>query len=195
MARSWKKSASIDADADRGATVVITHQLPETRHAEYERWLREIVPTCQASPGYLDWHVVRAIAGLTETYTNIVRFDTPANLNQWIASPERTRLLAVVSPLLTGEDLVMKSGWDFLFASEAPSARPPKRWKQFLVTWSAILPLSLTVPWFVSPVLNVIGASGKPMISAIAVTGIMVFLMVYLVMPYYTKLIRRWLYS
>jgi hypothetical protein len=42
-----------------GATVVITHRVREGKNADYESWLSEISPLCKASPGYLDWHIVR----------------------------------------------------------------------------------------------------------------------------------------
>ena len=59
--------------ATEGATVVITHRLRENKSAEYESWLQEIAPLCKASPGYLDWHIVRPIPGLSETFTIIIR--------------------------------------------------------------------------------------------------------------------------
>lgn len=63
-----------------GATVVITHRIRAGKLAEYETWLEQIAPLCKAAPGHLDWHIVRPIAGLTETYTVIIRFDTAAHL-------------------------------------------------------------------------------------------------------------------
>ena len=69
--------------SDQGATVVITHRVREGKHADYESWANEIAPQCGASPGHLDWHIVRPISGLTETYTLIIRFDTRAHLQGW----------------------------------------------------------------------------------------------------------------
>jgi antibiotic biosynthesis monooxygenase (ABM) superfamily enzyme len=64
----------------QGATVVITHRVREDKHAEYEIWLGEIVPLCKASPGHLDWHIVRPISGLTETYrTHLTSLNQCAN--------------------------------------------------------------------------------------------------------------------
>jgi antibiotic biosynthesis monooxygenase (ABM) superfamily enzyme len=52
-----------------GATVVITHKVRGDRQADYEHWLAEISPVSRAWPGWLDWHIVRPVAGITETYT------------------------------------------------------------------------------------------------------------------------------
>lgn len=187
---------AVDVKPDEGATVVITHRVRENRQSEYERWLEEIAPLCQASPGHLDWHIVRPIAGLTETYTVIIRFDTKAHLQAWMESPTRARLVEKARPLfVTGDDFFVSSGLDFWFTPTGAKARVPVRWKQFLVTWSAIYPLALVVPLIVTPVLQYLGVPNNRFVATLAATGLVVFLMVYVVMPRYTKLLQRWLFS
>lgn len=179
-----------------GATAVITHSVRRDKHADYEAWLDEVGPICRRSPGHLDWHVVRPIPGLTQTYTFIIRFDTTGHLQQWMDSPERARLIEEVRPLLvTGDDFFISSGLDFWFTPGGANAKVPVRWKQYLVTWSAIYPLVLGVPLAVVPALRRVGFPDNPLLTTLAVTGTIVFLMVYVVMPRYTKLIKRWLFS
>lgn len=179
-----------------GATVVITHRIREGKLPDYERWLDKIAPLCRASPGHLDWHIVRPIPGLTETYTVIIRFDTTLHLQRWMQSPERVRLIKEVQPLFaTGDDFFVSSGLDFWFTPAGASAKVPVRWKQYLVTWSAIYPLALGVPLVVRPLLNAIGAPDNNLLTTLAVTATVVLLMVYVVMPRYTKLIKSWLFT
>jgi uncharacterized protein len=179
-----------------GATVVITHRVRGDKHAEYERWLDEIAPICRASPGNLDWHIVRPIAGVTETYTVIIRFDTTEHLKNWMTSSDRERLISKVQPLFAGtDDFYISSGLDFWFTPAGAKAKIPKRWKQYLITWSAIYPLALGVPYVVTPVLRLSGVSGSLLLTTLAVTAVVVFLMVYVVMPRYTRLVQRWLFN
>lgn len=179
-----------------GATVVITHRLRENKREEYERWLQEIAPVCKASPGYLDWHIVRPIPGLTETYTVIIRFDTEVHLREWMESAARAQLIEKVRPLfVTGDDFFISSGLDFWFTPAGAKAKVPVRWKQYLVTWSAIYPLALGTPLVVTPILQYLGVPNNRLIATFAVTGFVVFLMVYVVMPRYTRLVQRWLFS
>lgn len=179
-----------------GATVVITHRVRQGKHAEYESWLNEIAPLCKASPGHLDWHIVRPIRGLTETYTVIIRFDTRAHLQEWMVSPTRARLIENVQSLfVTGDDFYISSGLDFWFTPEGAKAKIPVRWKQYLVTWSAIYPLVLCIPKVIAPVLRFLYVPDNQFLTTLAGTGSVVFLMVYLVMPRYTKLIKRWLFT
>ncbi|WP_167632267.1 antibiotic biosynthesis monooxygenase [Mariprofundus ferrooxydans] len=185
-----------DAESFEGATVVITHRLRNDKHAEYEKWLEEIAPLCKAFPGHLDWHIIRPIPGLTETYTIVIRFDTEAHLKGWMESPTRARLIEKVRPLfVTGDDFFVSSGLDFWFTPAGAQAKVPVRWKQCLVTWSAIYPLVLGVPLLIVPVLRHMGVPDNNFITTLAVTGIVVFLMVYVVMPHFTKLIRQWLFK
>lgn len=178
-----------------GATVVITHRLRENALAEYEDWLKEIAPLCKASPGHLDWHIVRPIPGLSETYTIVIRFDTIDHLRAWMESPTRARLIEKVQHLFaTGDDFFISSGLDFWFTPAEAKAKVPIRWKQYLVTWSAIFPLALVVPLLVTPLLHVLGVPNNRFVGTLTVTGVVVFLMVYVVMPRYTRLLRRWLF-
>jgi uncharacterized protein len=182
--------------ATEGATVVITHRLRENKSAEYESWLQEIAPLCKASPGYLDWHIVRPIPGLSETFTIIIRFDTIDHLRGWMESPTRARLIDKVQHLFaTGDDFFISSGLDFWFMPSGAKAKVPIRWKQYLVTWSAIFPLALIVPLLVAPVLQLLDFPSNRFTSTLAVTGVVVFLMVYVVMPRYTRLLQRWLFK
>lgn len=185
-----------NGSVNQGATVVITHRVRAGKHADYEAWLIEIAPLCKAAPGHLDWHLVRPVAELTETFTVIIRFDTAAHLKQWMDSPARAQLIEKVGPLLvTGDDFFVSSGLDFWFAPGGAKASIPVRWKQYLVTWSAIFPLVLGVPLFVRPLLSRLGAPDSHLLTTLVVTGTVVFLMVYVVMPRYTKLIKRWLFA
>lgn len=185
-----------DRPADHGATVVITHRVREDKVADYEDWLKEISPLAKASPGNLDWNIVRPIPGLTSTFTIILRFDSEAHLRGWIDSPTRARLIKKAEPLFVqGDHYDISSGLDFWFMPPGAKAVIPVRWKQLLVTWSAIYPLVVVVPLMVRPALAQLSMDGNRLVTALFVTGIVVFLMVYVVMPRYTRLLKRWLFA
>ncbi len=88
----------------------------------------------------------------------------------------------------------MSSGLDFWFTPEGAKAKLPTRWKQFLVTWSAIFPLvtgaSIGVNWAV----HQLELADNFYLKTLFVTCVVVSLMVYVVMPRYTKLVSRWLF-
>lgn len=181
---------------NQGASVVINHHIVDGKQNEYEDWLNEIGPLCRSAVGNIDWQIIRPIPNLTFNYTVIIRFDSIQNLKNWMASDTRKNLIEKVKPLFARDDkYYIKSGLDFLFPTENEKQKSPVRWKQFLVTWSAIYPLSLLIPLLVQPLLKTLYVPGNKFITAFFVSGLVVFIMVYLLMPSYTKLIRKWLYN
>jgi len=178
-----------------GATAVITHQVRDAQHAEYEHWLTQIVPLVRETTGFLDVQIIRPLRGLTDTYTVILRFDCEDDLRGWLTSSSRQRMIETVKPILAkGDSYSVHSGIDFLFEPQGSGHRVPVRWKQFLVTWTAILPLTLVLPLMVAPALHALGWHNRIVITVV-VSAAAVFLMVYVVMPRYTRLVRRWLFT
>jgi uncharacterized protein len=190
------KAHEVLEDQDHGATVVITHRIREGASTAYEDWLQEIGPVCRSFPGHLDWQIIRPITGLSGTYTVVIRFDTEEHLRQWMYSDERKRLIEKVRPLFVDEDRFhIRTGLDIWFAPEGANVSVPMRWKQFLVTWSAIFPLVLGMPLLITPLFRALGIPENHYLLTFVVTGTVVFLMAYVVMPHYTRLIRRWLFA
>ena len=184
-----------NAALSNGATVVISHRVCPDQHDGYDVWLNEISPICRASKGFLDLQIVRPISGLTSTYTVVIRFETRDHLEGWMNSLERKRLIEKARPLLVkDDDFYISSGLDFWFIPEGAEAKVPIRWKQALVTWSAIYPLVLGMPLLVLPLLRQVGLPANRYVDTLIVTGTLVALMVYVVMPRYTRLIQRWLF-
>jgi hypothetical protein len=187
---------STEASAENGATVVITHRVKAGKHAEYENWLARIGAACRASPGHLDWQIIRPIRDLSVSYTVIIRFDTVAHLRAWMESTQRRELISEAAALFaTDDEYSIHSGLDFWFVPRGGKMKVPVRWKQFVVTWSAIYPLAMLVPLAIAPVIRGARISeARPLVTLIT-TGVIVFLMVYVVMPRYTKWVQRWLFA
>lgn len=179
-----------------GATVVITHRIRDGQQAGYEEWTKEIHAVSKRADGFLQWQIIRPVTGITATYTFILRFDTREHLQKWMNSPERARLIDNVGPLLAkGDSFFIRSGLDFWFTPGEAKARLPVRWKQFLVTWSAIYPLSIGMQLAVTPLFHELGLPQNRYLYTLCTTGLVVALMVYVVMPRYTKLLKRWLFD
>jgi hypothetical protein len=183
---------SIDAHAEPAAsetvTGIIVHHPRAGARSEYEQWLSDIRETCQRFPGYLSTDVIRPV-GKQRNYTVIIRFAGVEALRAWLESPERREHLQRIEHALEqGDRYEIRSGLDFWFTP--PTVKPPKRWKQYLLTLSSIFPLTVIVPWALAPLLG-----GMPLLATKAViAAVIVALMVYAIMPHYTRLVSRWLY-
>jgi uncharacterized protein len=183
-------------EIESGATAVITHRIQTGFESQYENWLREIGPICRSSKGILDWQIIRPIPGMTFTYTIVIRYDSHENLHAWMNSKERKDLIEKVHSILaTGDDFYINSGLDFWFTPEGAKATVPVRWKQFLITWSAIFPLVLVTPLVLLPPLRLVSVPQNEYFEALLVSGVVVFLMIYVVMPHYTRMVKDWLFK
>lgn len=113
-----------------------------------------------------------------------------------MASSTRARLIEKASPLLAkGDSFFISSGLDFWFTPQGAQARIPIRWKQLLVTWSAIYPLVLCLPLVIVPLLRALGLPQILYLDMLVITGTVAALMIYVVMPRYTRLIQTWLFN
>jgi antibiotic biosynthesis monooxygenase (ABM) superfamily enzyme len=183
-------------DADHTATVVITHQVKEDAKRNYEVWLKEIIPVSKSYAGHLGVGIVHPVPGATVTYTVIIRFDTRKNLLAWMESNDRKKLIEKVTPYLVEEDrFYVRSGLDFWFTPEEAKAKLPTKWKQFLVTWSAIFPLVLAMSALIDWLTASASITLNHYLKVLGLTFLVVGMMVYVVMPRYTKLVHKWLFS
>ena len=175
-------------------TSVIQHHVKPGAEAQYEAWLREITPTAQRFPGHQGANIIRPLEG-TGLYTIVLHFDTLEHAQAWLASDIRRALLAQVEPLFVhGDQVEIKTGAEFWFTplSAQKHATP---YKQFLLTLSAIFPLTILVPWVLRPLFQAVPALGLPGISHLLISALIVGVMTYMIMPYYTRLMAGWLYQ
>jgi antibiotic biosynthesis monooxygenase (ABM) superfamily enzyme len=180
-------------DPQDSVTSVIQQRPKPTAVAEYEAWLKEITPAAQRFPGHRGVNVIRP-HDASGAYTIVLHFDTLEHLTAWLESDTRARLVEKVRPLLvTSERIEIKTGLEFWF-TPPPGHRQAKPYKQFLVTFSAIFPLTIVVPWVLQPVFARLPLLGQLIVSNFIVVAIIVGLMTYVIMPRYTRLIANWLY-
>jgi antibiotic biosynthesis monooxygenase (ABM) superfamily enzyme len=173
-------------------TVVIEHLPVPGAAAAYEAWLARIIPVAATFPGHRGTHVLRP-QGAEGQYTVTLRFDDVESASHWLASSVRRGLLAEVAPLLTGSEKVRTvTGMEFWFTAPPGSARTAPAYKQFLVAWSVIYPLTFAVPWLLRPLLQ--SLADWPLIAHLVDTGAVVFVMTFVIMPHYTRLVARWLF-
>lgn len=197
---------SIDADS-RGAsvavpneivTLVIRHRIKAGLETRYEQWLRRIVSVAAGYPGHLGVDVIRGTSGGLRLFTCVLRFHSTQAMQAWMDSQERRVLVAEAAPMLAdGDQTQVNPHKEFWFnpAAEdtAGEGSAPPRWKQACVSFLVILPLTLFVPIFWSPVFRLVPWLSGYVASTALVTITIVLLVVYLMMPAATRLLAPWL--
>ncbi|SFE98873.1 antibiotic biosynthesis monooxygenase [Spirosoma endophyticum] len=186
-------SASIPIDLDSAVTTIIIqrpfkHQIPA-----YENWLKEMVPLAQEADGHRGVNVIRP-HGQNEEYTIVLHFASEASLRHWLDSDTRKQMIEKVRPLLnTDEKIDIKTGLEFWFTPPETKKNAPA-YKQFLITLSAIFPLSVLISWFLAPIFSALPFLSLPLVKPFLTSLLIVGLMTFVIMPRYVRLVANWLY-
>lgn len=185
---------SEEVKLDTPVTTVIRQRPRPDTVARYEDWLIEITAAAQKFAGHRGVNVIRP-SKPGDAYTIVLHFDTIANLRGWLDSEVRLRLIDKIKPFLGAQEHIdIKTGLEFWF-TPPPGAAHAKPYKQFLVTLSAIFPLTIIVPWLLRPLFVAVPVLALPGISHLLVAAAIVALMTYVIMPRYTRLVSGWLYG
>jgi antibiotic biosynthesis monooxygenase (ABM) superfamily enzyme len=184
---------SVSTSQDKSVAFIITHTVKAGEGERYERWLADILGAVSSFPGYLGRQVFPPAQGARK-YTTIVHFDSHDHLEAWAESDKRKSFVGGVTDLLEKGDLhQIRTGVDFWFTPEGVVS--PKPWKQFLLTLTAVYPLSLIIPRLLDPLFRVAPFLGNQLISGLLVAAILTALLTFVVMPRFTRLVERWLYK
>lgn len=173
-------------------TLVIDHKVRPGEQLRYETWLKRTVTAARRQPGHLGVNVIRP-AGDSPVFTSVLRFASAQQLHTWIESAERQALVEEVLPLLEGGDHpVVHSDAEFWFTPARAAAPQPPRWKQAVVSYAVILPLSIVIPALWHPVFVRYPLLGGPLASNMLITACIV-VSVILIMPRVTRWCAAWL--
>ncbi|MBD2755180.1 antibiotic biosynthesis monooxygenase [Spirosoma validum] len=175
---------------DSAVTTIIVQRPYKDQIQAYENWLNHMVPLAQGADGHRGVNVIRP-HGDNQTYTIVLHFDSEAHLRNWLESDTRRMMIEKVRPFLdTDEKIEVKTGLEFWFTPpETKKVAPP--YKQFLITLSAIFPLSMLVPWLFAPVFSTLPFLIKAFMTSLIIVGLMTFV----IMPRYVRLVAKWLYQ
>lgn len=177
-------------------TSIITHRVRPGCEAEYEQWLDDVIGAAHTFDGHQSVEVLRPAPDHGD-YTLAVHFDSLDHLQGWLDSDVRQSYLARLDHLLREDQTVeIRTGLEFWFTPPAPAPNPPPpAWKQWLITLSALYPLIFLVPLAWSPAFHNLVVFDVPGTRQLVTAATITALLTFVIMPRYTRLVRRWLYS
>src|SRR5450830_115022 len=124
--------------ADKAA-LLVQHAVAPAAREQYEAWVAAVTLECQRFAGFQGVAVIRPTSK-DPAYTLLVHFDSHAQLQTWVGSAQRRRLVEELRPLLLRAERV-RAGMGLWFMPALIGAPQAKPFKQFLLTFSAIYPL------------------------------------------------------
>lgn len=175
---------------DEPVTAVISHLVKPGREKDYEMWFHGIAADARRFKGHLGVTAIRPRDHHLPEYVVILKFDKYVNLKIWLESDIRKKWIYRLQPLIQKpEDIHTLTGLETWFALPNIKTYPPK-YKMALVTWFAVF----SVLSLVTPLLNPVTSLLPALLGRLMVTGVVVTVLTYVVMPFLTRILRQWLY-
>lgn len=177
---------------EQSVTVVISQLVKPGCEDAYEAWLKNIVTVARTYQGHLGTNIIRPQPGVRPECVIILRFDNYENLKIWMESRDREYWLNQGKHLVQSDPYVQQvSGLEAWFSIPGKTLKTPPRHKTALLTWAAVYTLINILGTFLTPMLR----SLPPLIVSLIISGIMVGLLTYIIMPRVSRLFSKWLYG
>jgi antibiotic biosynthesis monooxygenase (ABM) superfamily enzyme len=135
-------------------SAVISTRVKPGKDVEYRAWERKIAAAQSKAPGLQGYRFEPPVPGVQEDYLAILRFDTQANLQAWLDSPVRKKLVEESEPLTEEFHARVGTGFEQWFRDVSEAGAPPPVWKMdFLVLLMLYPVVFLWSIWFGIPYL------------------------------------------
>jgi hypothetical protein len=123
-------------------SVVISTRVKPGHEVEYRRWEQRIAAVQAQAPGFEGYRFEPPVPGVQDDWLAIIRFDSEPNLQNWLRSTERHKLLkdseAFTERVATR---IVRSGFDQWFSSGPRGAPPAPVWKMNMLVLLQLYPV------------------------------------------------------
>jgi antibiotic biosynthesis monooxygenase (ABM) superfamily enzyme len=186
-------------DGDAGVlpspvSAVISTRVKPGGEAAFRAWEQKIAVAQSKAKGFQGYRFDPPIPGVQDNWLAIVRFDSDANMQAWMSSPERSALLKEAEAFTEEfHARLVRTGFDQWF-KVADGGSPPAGWKQNMVVLLMLYPVVfLITAWFEHPLL--VGSLNMPHWSALFVDNTVGVLVLAAVVPWASRRLAWWLGS
>ncbi len=170
------------------STIIVRFKLL-SEHGDFDEWKEKIDQASRQAIGFLDRTELPSLPN--EPYHSVIlRFDNKVNAQNWLHSAKRKTLLQAVEAMAEERQEILHEDNTFWFG--VPAEKTSTKWKQVIVSFVAVYPLTQVVPVFVQFVLRELGIASV-LLAGILIGGIISACMVYFAMPLALKLFKEWL--
>lgn len=172
-------------------SAVISTRVKPGQETAYRGWELRIAAAQSRAPGFQGYRIEAPIAGVQEDWVSILRFDNEANLNNWLASPERAALLEQADTFIEEfHARVVHTGFDQWF--QTPSGKAPPTWKQNMLVVLMLYPVVFLFGMLVQgPFL--LGQASLPFPVALFIGNVVSVLLLNYLVPWVSRRFAWWL--
>ena len=167
---------------------MVRYKVLSVNEEKFSIWYAEMQHIVAQFPGFISKEFFPSNQE-NDYITTILRFDNTENANNWMHSEQRLSMLQKASArILTNVEEGIHTKNVFWFNTKSSIK---KKWKQVLVTFIAIFPLSMVIPRFVGGLMTLL--SDHWLLRSVISVLLLVVLMVFFVMPFMIRITRKWL--
>ena len=175
------------------ASAVVLQRVP--RHLE-DRFLESEVALTQIAENFVGYCGTDVFPPSDETggaWVVLIHFEDQPTLEQWLGSPERSRLIEEMRANVGGFELkTLQGGFGPWFAGlESKSRNTPDAWKMALTVLLALFPTVMLLTIFVGPLLDPLGFS----ISMLIGNALSISILQWILIPRISRVLAPWLES
>ena len=175
---------------DQLVTAVVTHRVAPEQIDDFLAWQERLRLAESNFPGFRGSELFRPIEGIQDEWTAMYRYSTAADLEAWLNSTERQRLLAEGKQFKDFELRTIDNSFGSWFAfDEAGSvAPPPSETKTSIAVWVGLYPTVVLLTLVLAPL-------RMPLWLGMLIGNLLSSILIsFVVMPYYVNpLLGQWL--
>ncbi len=124
------------------AAVVISTRVKPGQEIAYREWERRIAAAQSRAPGFQGYRFEPPVPGVQDDWLAILRFDSESNLQAWLASSERKKLLEEAGAFTEEYHArIVRTGFDQWFPIDSSGAPPAPAWKQNMIVLMILFPV------------------------------------------------------
>jgi len=170
--------------------IIVRYKLHFKDRQTLSLWRSRIDKENARASGFLDKTELPAI-GEEDFHTVVLRFNNKANAENWLNSDVRRKLFQHSAPMqfFEIEEIVQES--DAFWFAKAAGAKA-KKWKQWLIVFMAVYPLSIIYSAIVNSILEELDLQ-IGLFRGTLITLMISFTMVHMVMPNLLRSFGSWL--
>ena len=179
--------------ADDPITMMFSDRVKPEKVDEFESWLHDIHNDAKKCLGFLDVEFITPSDPAYPEYITIVKFDSQDNISDWMNSETHAKWLTKLPDLINqNSDVQEASGLEVWFSRPKclVSGDPPPFWKQVVLSVTIVYPLIIALNAALKPITGDLPWLLSLFISVVILSS----LLTYPIMPFATKMLRKWLY-
>lgn len=176
---------------DTNVTQVILSKIKPGMEDAYREWSMRIQQAQAQYPGYRGTYIQPPSSGEGGNWTTLLRYDTSAHLDDWLAAPERAALLRESKAFIENEELMrLRTSFPGWVPISPVTGKGPPDWKTAILVMLGLYPIVVLEMRFLSPYLTSLNPALATFIGNVGSVAATSFI----TMPLFVRWFGWWLF-